>query len=426
MDTIHETGAVMPEMPRFDDGMVNISELMRIAAQSLVNEIMDAQADEACAEGNRRNGYRERRLVTCVGEITLRIPKLRTGSYYPEDLLTRWSRTDRAVAAAVAEMFANGVSTRKVERVARAMGIERMSSSQVSRICESLDEAVAEMQGRDLSEHAYPYVWLDATYVKCREGGRVRSTALVTAIGAGSDGYRRLLGMDAIDTEAYDGWRGFLLSLRERGVSGVACVTSDAHEGLRRAIQEVFPGSAWQRCVVHLMRNAAGCAPTRQKRGAVLGILKAVFAERDPELVRELYHLAIDEIAGFCPKAAELLEDAEPDALAYLDFPYEHHVRLRTNNVQERCNRELKRRARVVQVFPSRKSLIRLMGAVFSEMDEEWSCRRWFNDASMARAVEGAEVNAPAPAYDGTAVEHAERIMALVMADNPVPGRRAA
>lgn len=282
MNKIHDMTASVTEMPRFDDGMVNISELIRIVAQSVVNEVMDAQADEACANGNRRNGYRERRLVTCVGEMTLKIPKLRVGSYYPEDLLTRWSRTDRAVIAAISEMVANGISTRRVERVARSMGIESMSSSRVSRICESLDEAVADMQGRDLSEHAFPYIWLDATYIKCREGGRVQSTALVTAIGAGSDGYRKLLGLDAIDTETYEGWRGFLVSLRERGVSGVLCVTSDAHEGLRRAIQEVFPGSAWQRCVVHLMRNAAGCAPTRQKRGAVLGILKAVFAERDP------------------------------------------------------------------------------------------------------------------------------------------------
>lgn len=426
MNKIHDMTASVAEMPRFDDGMVNISELIRIVAQSVVNEVMDAQADEACANGNRRNGYRERRLITCVGEITLKIPKLRVGSYYPEDLLTRWSRTDRAVIAAISEMVTNGISTRRVERVAKSMGIESMSPSQVSRICESLDEAAADMQGRDLSEHAFPYIWLDATYIKCREGGRVRSTALVTAIGAGSDGYRKLLGLDAIDTETYEGWRGFLVSLRKRGVSGVLCVTSDAHEGLRRAIQEVFPGSAWQRCVVHLMRNAAGCAPTRQKRGAVLGILKAVFAERDPELVRELYHLAIDEIGTFCHKAAELLEEAEPDVLAYLDFPYEHHVRLRTNNVQERCNRELKRRSRVVQVFPSRKSLIRLLGAVFSEMDEEWAGRRWFNDESIARAVEGAEVNAPAPAYEGTAAQHAARIIALAAADNPISGRRAA
>lgn len=426
MDTIHEMTADAALMPRFDDGMVNMTELIRGMAESLVNEIMDAQADEACEAGNQRNGYRERKLATSVGTINLRIPKLRAGSYFPEDLIERYSRADRAVVAAVSEMVTNGVSTRKVKRVAQSMGIDRMSASQVSRMCSSLDESVDDLRERDLSDVSYPYVWLDATYIKCRDAGRVQSTALVTAIGAGSGGYRRLLGLDAIDTESYDGWRSFLLSLRARGVDGVICVTSDAHEGLKRAIQEVFPGAAWQRCVVHLMRNAAGNAPTRQKRGAVLGILKAVFAERDPELVRELYQLAIEQIEGFCPKAAEVLEEAEADALAYLDFPYEHHVRLRTNNVQERANRELKRRSRVVQVFPSRKSLIRMMGAVFSEMDEDWAGRRWFNDDSIGRAVEGAKVNAPAPAYEGTAAEHAARIIALVVADNPIPGRKAA
>lgn len=333
MDTIHEMTADAALMPRFDDGMVNMTELIRVMAESLVNEIMDAQADETCEAGNQRNGYRERKLTTSVGTINLRIPKLRAGSYFPEDLIERYSRADRAVVAAVSEMVTNGVSTRKVKRVAQSMGIDRMSASQVSRMCSSLDESVADLQERDLSDVSYPYVWLDATYIKCRDAGRVQSTALVTAIGAGSGGYRRLLGLDAIDTESYDGWRSFLLSLRARGVDGVICVTSDAHEGLKRAIQEVFPGAAWQRCVVHLMRSAAGNAPTRQKRGAVLGILKAVFAERDPELVRELYQLATERIEGFCPKAAEVLEEAEADALAYLDFPYEHHVRLRTNNV---------------------------------------------------------------------------------------------
>ena len=426
MDTIHEMTADAALMPRFDDGMVNMTELIRVMAESLVNEIMDAQADEACEAGNQRNGYRERKLTTSVGTINLRIPKLRAGSYFPEDLIERYSRADRAVVAAVSEMVTNGVSTRKVKRVAQSMGIDRMSAGQVSRMCSSLDESVADLQERDLSDVSYPYVWLDATYIKCRDAGRVQSTALVTAIGAGSGGYRRLLGLGAIDTESYDGWRSFLLSLRARGVDGVICVTSDAHEGLKRAIQEVFPGAAWQRCVVHLMRSAAGNAPTRQKRGAVLGILKAVFAERDPELVRELYQLATERIEGFCPKAAEVLEEAEADALAYLDFPYEHHVRLRTNNVQERANRELKRRSRVVQVFPSRKSLIRMMGAVFSEMDEDWAGRRWFSDDSIGRAVEGAKVNAPEHAYEGTAAEHAARIIALVVADNPVPGRKAA
>lgn len=196
----------------------------------------------------------------------------------------------------------------------------------------------------------------------------------MTAIGAGADGYRRLLGLDAIDSESYAGRLGFPRSLRERGV---LCVTSDAREGLRRAVEEVFPGSAWQRCAVHLMRSACSLAPTRGKRAAVSSILSAVFRERDPQLPRELYRLACDEVGGICPAAGGLLEDAEPDALAYPDFPYSHHVRLRTNNVQERANREIKRRSRVVQVFPSRKSLIRFAGAVLAEPGGQWSSRRW-------------------------------------------------
>ena len=415
MDSLEHGTAAMAEIPRFDDGMVNIQELIRIMAESLVNEVMDAQAEDACADGNQRNGYRERTLVTSVGAMNLRIPKLRRGSYFPEDLLVRYSRVDRAVIAAVSEMVTNGVSTRKVERVAASLGIDRMSASQASRICESLDEIVADLQGRDLSDVAFPYVWVDATYVKCRDGGHVSSCALVTAIGAGSDGYRRLLGLDAIDTESHAGWLAFLRSLRERGVGGVLCVTSDAHEGLRRAIEEVFPGAAWQRCVVHLMRNAASCAPTRQKRAAVLAILHAVFDERDPALVRELHHLACEEMADICPRAAGLLEDAEADALAYLDFPYAHHRRLRANNVQERANREIKRRSRVVQVFPSRRSLIRMLGAVLSEMDEDWASRRWFTEESIALAISPSRTPLPAPSYDGTAEEHARRIMEVVV-----------
>ena len=267
---------------------------------------------------------------------------------------------------------------------------------------------------------------LDATYIKCRDAGRVQSTALVTVIGVGSGGYRRLLGLDAIDTESHDSRKSFPLSLRSRGVDGVICVISDAHEGLKRAIQEVLPGAAWERCIVHLMRSAAGNAPTRQEKDAVLDILKVVFVERYPELVRELYQLATSQIEGFCPKAAKVLEEAEADVLTYLDFPYEHHVRLRTSNVLQRANRVLKRRSRVVQILPSRKSLIRMMGAVFSEMDEDWAGRRWFGDDSIGRAVEGAEVNEPAHAYESTVAEHAARIIALVVADNPIPGRKAA
>ena len=419
MDTLPQISLTLPEMPRFDDGMVDMRELIRTMTESLVNEIMDVQADMMCEDqGNTRNGYRERTLVTSVGAITMRIPKVRFGSYFPEDLIERYSRTDQAVIGAVSEMVANGVSTRKVERVAERMGISRMSASQVSRICSSLDEVVSDLQQRLFEDVTFPYLFLEATYIKARNDDRkVTSTAVVTAIAAGSDGYRRLVGLDAIDTESHAGWSAFLRSLRERGVAGVVCVTSDAHEGLKKAIEEVFPGAAWQRCIVHLMRNCSSLAPTKRKRAAISSMLSAVFAERDPALVRELYHLACDEVGKICPAAGELLEEAEPDALAYLDFPYAHHVRLRTNNVQERTNREIKRRSRVVQVFPSRKSLIRFVGAVLAEVDERWSERRWFSHESMYEILEKAKP-APSPEYEGTAAEHAARIIQLVLADN--------
>ena len=426
MDKIHEIAGDGALMPRFDDGMANMAELIRVMAESPVDEIMDARADEACEGGNRRDGHRERKLATGVGTINLRIPKLRAGGYFPEGLIERRSRVDRAVIAAVSEMAANGVSTGKAKRAARTMGIDRMSASQASRICSSPDESVADLQERDLSDVTHPYIRLDATCIKRWDAGRVRSTAPVTAIGAGSGGRRRPLGLGAIDTESHGGRRSFPLSPRARGVDGAICVTSNAHEGLKRAIQEVFPGAARQRRIAHPMRSAAGNAPTGRKKGAVPGILEAVSAERDPEPAREPCQLATAQIERFRPKAAEVLEGAEADAPAYLDFPYEHHVRLRTDNVQERANRELKRRSRVVRVLPGRKSPIGMMGAVSSEMDEDWAGRRRFGGDSIGRAVEGAKVNEPAHAHEGTAAEHAARIIALVVAGNPIPGGKAA
>lgn len=210
MDSVEHGLPTSTEIPRFDDGMVNIQELIRIMAESIVNEIMDSQAEDAYADGNQRNGYRVRALVTSVGTINLRIPKLCRGSYFPEDLLVRYSRVDRAVIAAISEMVTCGVSTRKIEHVAAQMGIDRMSSSQVSRICKSLDDIVSDLQSRDLSGVAYPYIWVDAAYIKCRDEGHVSSCALVTAIGAGAYGYRSLLGIDAIDTESYAGWLTFV------------------------------------------------------------------------------------------------------------------------------------------------------------------------------------------------------------------------
>jgi len=372
-------------IPRFEDGFINMQELIRSLAESLVNEIMSAEADQLCgATGNSRNGYRERRLTTCVGTLTLRIPKLRTGSFFPDDVIERYQRVDRAIVAAVSEMYRTGTSTRKVQRVAQAMGIERLSKDQVSAICEHLDSEVEELVSRDLGGRRMPYLWIDATYVKCRRDRRVASTAVVTAIGCDEEGWRHVLGIAVVDTESYDSWSEFLGRVKARGVTGVQLVTSDAHEGLRRAIEETFQGAAWQRCAVHLMRDCARAASgSRQLQRRVSRIVAPVFRLKEEGAVRAAYHLAIEMLESCCPKAAEILELAEPDALAYLDFPPAHWKRLRTNNVQERANREIKRRSRVVQVFPSVASLERLAGAVMCDMDEEWQEARYFSKAKM-------------------------------------------
>ena len=404
MDTLQQAAAAM------EDGALDTQKLVRILLESALNAIMDEQADMACEGGaNSRNGYRERGLITPAGKITLRIPKLRCGTYFPDGILERYSRVDKAVAAAVAEMYATGVSTRKVERIAAKLGIERLSASQVSRICERLDAEVAELRSREFSI-PMPYLFLDATYVKCRRDNRVQSTAVVTAIAVGADGVRRVAGLSAIDTETYARWLGFCRDLRKRGVSGVRCVTSDAHEGLRRAIAECFPGAAWQRCIVHLERNVCSLLRSKRHRKAAGRVMQAVFAEPDPASVRAAYHAAIDAIGGFSQEAAELLEDAEPDALAYLGFPAEHRRRIRTNNVQERTNREIKRRTRAVQVFPSAESMIRLVGAVMAEADEDWSTRR-----CMATMDAPETLLPPEPAIGAETRLRAERLVLVAM-----------
>lgn len=287
--------------------------------------------------------------------------------------------------AAVSEMYATGTSTRKVQKVAAAMGIERLSKDQVSAICEHLDSEVEELVTRPLGAFRMPYLWIDATYVKCRRDRRVASTAVVTAIGCDEDGWRHVLGIAVVDTESYDSWLAFLRKVKARGVAGVQLVTSDAHEGLRRAIEETFQGSAWQRCVVHLMRDCARAASgSRSLSRRVLRIVAPIFRLKDAGAVRAAYHIAIDMLESCCPEAAGILEEAEPDALDYLDFPKSHWKRLRTNNVQERTNREIKRRSRVVQVFPSVASLERLAGAVMCDQDEAWSDARYFSEKVMA------------------------------------------
>jgi transposase-like protein len=314
---------------------------------------MDAQADELRGEGNRRNGYRERRLPAVVGEATPRMPRPGEGGHFPEGLPRPCSRVDRATVACAREAYVRGLSARRTGAAAGALESGSPSPSRASRMAAGLDEGVAAMRAERFDGLRFPYLWLDATYVRRGDEGHAQSRAAVTAIACGEDGSRRLVGPGCAGAESASPWKAFLRGLRRRGVSGARCAASDAHEGLVQAVAEVFPGAAWQRCIVHLERDVAGWVPTRRDRSRARAALKAVFAERDPALVRAAYHRACAKVSALSRRAGEPLGDAEEDALAYLDFPREHHLRLRTDNIQERANEEIKHRTRVVNVFPS-------------------------------------------------------------------------
>lgn len=397
MDTVQEKEA-FKNLPFREDGTIDINEMMRRELEHMVNQIMDWQADELRGEGNRRNGYRERKLVTVLGEITMRIPKLREGTYFPDELIRPYSRVDRAMVAIVKEVYVRGLSTRKIEKAANALEFASLSPSRVSRMTAELDEEVAALNAARFDGMAFPYLWLDATYLSCRDEGHVQSKGVVTAIACGEDGSRRFVGFDVVDTESAVSWKAFLRGLRRRGVTGVKCVVSDDHEGLVQAIAEVFQGAAWQRCIVHLERNVAGWFSKKEEKLTAIAAMKAVFAERDPQLVRAAYRQAAERIAQLKAHAGELLEDAEADALAYLDFPYEYHVRLRTNNVQERANEEIKRRTKVVGVFPSVESMMRLVGSVLIDVNEEWLEMNFIDAASLKGVCRSVPDCAPIPA----------------------------
>ena len=365
-------------------GAINLQELIRRLAEDVANGTMDAEADQKCeATGNSRNGYGPRTLKTCAGELSLRVPKPRSGSFFPEDVITRCRRVDRALAAAAAETCATGTGTRKVQRVAEGMGVSRLSKDQASAVARVLGADVAELVGRDLSGSRVPHVWLDATYVKCRREGRVASTAVVTAIGCDEGGWRRVLGVSAADTESYDSWPTFPRTVKSRGVGGASGSSSPTPTRASRALGEVFQGAAWQSCVVRLMRDCMREAGSRPLRARVGRILSPVFRGKDAPAVAAMYRVAVEMLESCCPKAARVLEEAEPDALAYLDFPQGHWKRLRANDLQERTNRKIKRRSRAVRVFPSVASPERLAGAVMCEQDDLWADSRYFSEARM-------------------------------------------
>ena len=396
------------------------AEVMRPAIDALMSAEADALCGAAYGErsggrSNSRNGYRRRTLKTALGDVELDVPRLRRGTYCPESVLSRWSRVEASLAALVVEAYVNGVPTRDMSLLAGSLGVSSLSASEVSRLTAELDGQVGELRSRRLDDQRYCCLWVDATYVRCRVSGRSVSQAVVTAIALGEDGRKRLVGLDCVDTESYADWRAFLASIRSRGLSGLVLCVSDDHAGLVRALAEVFQGAAWQRCTVHLQRNVAAKVRSAGNGRLVRELAKAVFAEGDAMACRGAYGRACDAVrAAGEPACADLLEAARGDAPQYLSLPREHWRRVRTNNVQERANREIKRRYRSVQSFPSRESLLRLVGAVVLEEEDAWAHQRVFSPESTARAWEAPSAPAPDGALARAIAEADRRAEALV------------
>ncbi len=376
-----------------------LREGVRVLSQALmeveVSQHLGAERHERAAErGGYRNGYREREWETRVGAIDLRVPRVRDGSYFPS-LLEPRKRAEQALVAVVREAYVGGVSTRKVDRLVKALGLDGISKSQVSRLCAELDAEVERFRSRPLVG-AYPYVWLDATFVKVRDGGRVVSMAVVLATGVRASGEREVLGLDVGPAEDGAFWQQFLRSLVARGLGGVQLVASDAHEGLKGAVAAVFGGAAWQRCRVHFLRNVLALVPKAQAE-MVAATIRTVFAQPDPAAAREQWRKVADGLRGRFPRAAALMDAAEHDVLAYLAFPREHWRQLWSTNPLERLNKEIKRRTDVVGIFPNAPAVVRLVGALLAEQHDEWQVgRRYFSAESLAKLT--TEVPADPPA----------------------------
>ncbi len=370
------------------DGDV-LREGVRVLAQALmdteVTALIGAERHERTEDRTGyRNGSRVRAWDTRLGTIDLAIPKVRTGTYFPSLLQPR-RRAEQALLTVVQEAYVHGVSTRKVDDLVKALGLDGISKSEVSRICAELDPMVEAFRTRPLNgEH--PYVWLDATYHKVRMDGRVVSQATVVAIGVTLDGERQILGVDVGASEDRGFWTAFLRSLVKRGLAGVRLVISDAHEGLKQAICTVLSGAAWQRCRVHFMRNLLATVP-HAMREPIAAIVRTIFAQPDYATSTTQLHKVADGLRARLPQAAALLEDAADDILAHKHFPEEHRRQLHSTNPLERLNKEIKRRSNVIGIFPNVRATIRLVGAILLEQDDEWAVaeRRYFSAESMKR-----------------------------------------
>jgi len=381
------------------EGLEGHQDVLRAMLAMTLREVMAAEVTALCGAepGERspdrsaqRNGYRDRALETRLGTMALEIPKLRKGTYFPSFLEPR-RRWEQAFVNVVATAYVEGVSTRKVEELVEAMGAKGMSKSEVSRMAASLDEQVTAFRERRLDHVEFPYVWLDALYVKVREGGRIVSKAVLVAIGVSDGGEREILGVGVANGEAEPSWRAFLEGLVRRGLKGVRLVMSDAHMGLRNAVQRVLNATTWQRCYVHFIRDVLTHLP-RSKQGFVAAALRNVFAQTTLEHAKEAMGKVIALLEPKHPNVAELVVAAEDDVLAYFAFPEAHRRQIRSTNPLERLNKELRRRVRVVGIFPNDAAVLRLVGMLLVEQHDEWAAsdRRYFSAASMKQLYEPA------------------------------------
>ncbi len=368
-------------------------DFLRLIAENVLQLIMEADVDGLIGAGRYergearqtwRNGYRERSLDTRLGTLNLKIPKMRSGAYFPGFLEPR-KTVEKALVAVIQEAWINGVSTRKVDELVQAMGMTGISKSSVSKLCKDIDERVNAFLKRPLAGD-WPYLWLDATYLKVREGGRIVSVAAIIAVAVNTDGKREIVGLHIGPSEAEPFWTSFLRDLVRRGLTGVKLVISDAHEGLKAAIARVL-GATWQRCRVHAMRNALAYVPKGQHTMVAAAIRQAFIQPDHDNAVQTWRHVA-DQLRARWPKLGAFMDDAEADVLAYMAFPAQHRTKLHSTNPLERLNKEVKRRADVVGIFPNEDSIVRLIGAVLLEANDEWQLQhRYMQVEAMADLI---------------------------------------
>ena len=357
------------------------TDLLREMIQHVVQRVMDMDVENLCAAAygersaerqNSRNGSRERLWETRAGAVNVKIPKLRSGSYFPPFLEPRRT-AEKALAAVIQEAYIQGVSTRSVDELVKAMGMSGISKSQVSRLCAEIDERVHAFLDRPL-EGDWPYLWIDATYVKSREAGRIVSKAVIIAVAVNTEGVRQVLGMAVGPSEAEPFWRDFLRSLTRRGLRGVKLVISDAHEGLKAAAAKVL-NATWQRCKVHFLRNALAHAGKGQRQ-MVLAAINTAFAQDSFETATAQWRVVADQLRAKLPKLGELMDTAETEVLSFMSFPKAHRTQIHSTNPLERLNAEVKRRTDVVGIFPNENAVIRLVGALLLEQNDEWQLQR--------------------------------------------------